>query len=495
MAGRSIAIIGGGVAGLSTGVYALANGYRTRIFEHHSVAGGVCTAWTRGDYTFDCCIHWLMGAKPGCVMHSLYDEVGALAAGRLVRIDRYAGAVDEATGRRLDVTSDLDRLAADLRALSPADSAFTDRMARDIRRFVGVDLPGPDFGSSIAARARAMWQMRRAFTFLARRGNRSVGQVAQAVRDRFLHMTVMHLFAPDVPYLFLLMILAGLANGELAGIEGGSRAFAEAIERRYRTLGGEITFGATVQQILVEGDRAVGVKLADGSEHRADLVVSAADGRSTIFDMLGGRYVDAGVRHRYNAWPIFEPIVLVDFGLSKKWPASADVTMAFLERPMQIAGQPVGQFFVRTFSNHPEFAPEGHSVAQVVMTTDWHAWNRLSEDRRAYEAEKCRVADELAVRLEPYLPGIRGAIEEVDVATPRTFWRYSRNYRGAFEGFMMTPRTLTTRVPKTLPGLGSFYMAGQWVEPGGGVPTAIASGKNVVRLICGADKKEFRTAP
>jgi len=495
MAPRSIAIIGGGIAGLSTGVYALGNGYRTHIFEHHSVSGGVCTAWPRGEYTFDCCIHWLMGAKPGCSLHTLYDEVGALDAGRLIPIQRYASAVDEATGRRLDVTSDLDRLAADLHALSPVDSKFSDRLLADIRRFVGVDLPGPDFGTSIAARARALWQMRHVLTFLARRGNRSVGQVAQAVRDRFLHLTVMHLFDPNVPYLFILMILAGLANGELADIEGGSRAFAEAIERRYRALGGEITFGATVQEILVETDRTVGVKLADGTVHRADLVVSAADGRSTIFEMLGGRYADDAVRGRYNTWPVFDPIVLVNFGVKKTWPAAADSVMIFLEKPMQVAGQPVGQFFVRTFSRHPEFAPEGHSVAQVLIPSNWHAWNRLREDRQAYEAEKEHVGDDLAARLEPHLPGIRAAIEEVDVATPYTFWRYSRNYRGAYEGFMITPKTMTTRVPKTLPGLGNFYMAGQWVEPGGGLPAVIPSGKNVVRLICRADGKQFQVTP
>ncbi len=490
--GRSIAIIGGGIAGLSTGVYALANGYHARIYEHHSAAGGVCTAWTRGEYTFDCCLHWLMGAKPGCAMHALYEEVGALASGRLVPIDRYASAVDEATGRRLDVTRDLDRLAADLRALSPADSRFSDRFVRDIRRFVGVDLPGPDFGTGFAAQARALWQMRPLLTFLARRGNRSVGQVAQAANDRFLHLAVKHLFAPEVPYLFLLMILAGLANGELASIEGGSAGFAEAIERRYRALGGEMSFSTDVQQVVVENDRAVGVRLADGSTHRADIVVSTADGRSTIFDMLGARYADAAVRHRYNTWPVFEPLVLVDFGLRAKWPASADSTSFFLEKPMLVAGQPVGEFFVRTFSRHPGVAPEGHSVAQVLMTTDWYAWHRLAQDRGAYAAEKARIADELAERLEPHLSGIRGAIEEVDVATPLTFWRYTRNYRGAYEGFMMTPKTMTTRVPKTLPGLKKFYMAGQWVEPGGGLPAVIASGKNVVRLICRDERSEFR---
>ena len=46
---------------------------------------------------------------------------------------------------------------------------------------------------------------------------------------------------------------------------------------------------------------------------------------------------------------------------------------------------------------------------------------------------------------------------------------------------------------KTLPGLKNFYMAGQWVEPGGSLPTAVMSGRNVTQIICKRDKRSFIT--
>ncbi len=46
---------------------------------------------------------------------------------------------------------------------------------------------------------------------------------------------------------------------------------------------------------------------------------------------------------------------------------------------------------------------------------------------------------------------------------------------------------------KTLPGLENFYMIGQWVEPGGGLPTALRSGRCVAQVICKKDKKNFKT--
>jgi phytoene dehydrogenase-like protein len=44
---------------------------------------------------------------------------------------------------------------------------------------------------------------------------------------------------------------------------------------------------------------------------------------------------------------------------------------------------------------------------------------------------------------------------------------------------------------KTLPGLRNFYMAGQWVEAGGGVPTAAMSGRSAIQLICAHDGQPF----
>jgi phytoene dehydrogenase-like protein len=46
-------------------------------------------------------------------------------------------------------------------------------------------------------------------------------------------------------------------------------------------------------------------------------------------------------------------------------------------------------------------------------------------------------------------------------------------------------------VGQTLPGLANFYHCGQWVEPGGMVPMAAISGRNVVQLLCCADGRSF----
>ena len=80
-----------------------------------------------------------------------------------------------------------------------------------------------------------------------------------------------------------------------------------------------------------------------------------------------------------------------------------------------------------------------------------------------------------------------------DVATPVTFERYTANWKGSFEGWDMSTRTFGMRMSKRLPGLGGFYMIGQWVEPGGGLPPAVMSARHAIQLICRQDKRPFVT--
>jgi phytoene dehydrogenase-like protein len=122
-------------------------------------------------------------------------------------------------------------------------------------------------------------------------------------------------------------------------------------------------------------------------------------------------------------------------------------------------------------------------VIQATFDSEWDHWRTLRDDMPAYEAEKARIADEVIGRLERHYPGIASQVEVTDVATPYTTWRYTLNDRGAYEGWLPTARQMMSALPRTLPGLGRFAMAGQWVMPGGGVPTCIASGRDAVRIL------------
>jgi phytoene dehydrogenase-like protein len=121
----------------------------------------------------------------------------------------------------------------------------------------------------------------------------SMKDYAARFTDPFMRraFSVIQYGSPGLPALINLSFLAECQNHTLGWPSGGSLEFSKAIERRYIDLGGETHYRSKVERILVENNRAVGVRLEDGTEKRADIVVSAADGHTTIFKMLDGRYV------------------------------------------------------------------------------------------------------------------------------------------------------------------------------------------------------------
>jgi phytoene dehydrogenase-like protein len=70
-----ITIIGAGVSGLSAGCYLQMNGFETEIFEKHSKPGGLCTSWKVGEYTFNGCLHWLLGSNNSNPFYKLWSEL------------------------------------------------------------------------------------------------------------------------------------------------------------------------------------------------------------------------------------------------------------------------------------------------------------------------------------------------------------------------------------------------------------------------------------
>ena len=70
-----INIIGAGISGLTAGCYLQMNGFETKIFEKQSKPGGLCTSWKSGQYTFDGCLHWLLGSGQGSPFYKLWSEL------------------------------------------------------------------------------------------------------------------------------------------------------------------------------------------------------------------------------------------------------------------------------------------------------------------------------------------------------------------------------------------------------------------------------------
>jgi phytoene dehydrogenase-like protein len=486
---KSIIIIGGGLTGLSAGCYGRMNGYKTTIFEMHDKAGGVATAWKRKGYTIDGAMNWLVGTRPGAPYYNIFEELGAAPSWKIYNHDLYSVSEDK-DGKVFKLYCDADQFERFLLEIAPEDKEPIQELTQAIRIFSQYNTPVEKPAELFDATDQANMAKSLPYLQLMQKWGAITGKdYAARLNNPYLRGIFSDIQMPMVMTLFVL----SLQHSKSAGyVLGGALALVKPIEERYRKLGGEIYFKSKVVKILVENDKAVGVKLADGTEHRADWVVSAGDGHAVIFDMLGGKYINDTIKNMYAKPNIFQPLLYIGLGVKRSFddvPPSISGTSFVLNKPIFIADQEKRSMNVLVYKWDPSLAPAGSNAVIVAYGTDYDYWEKLKQDPAKYKAEKERIYKDVVVGLEQRFPGISTQIEMHDVATPMTWVRYTGNWRGSYEGWMFGAHN--GYISKTLPGLGNFYMAGQWVNPGGGMCTAVGSGSHTLQLICKQDGKKY----
>jgi phytoene dehydrogenase-like protein len=492
---EKVIIIGAGIAGLSCGCYLQMNGIQTEILEAAFLPGGLCTAWHRGPYVFDGCLRWLIGTRPPSAFHQIWQELGAIA-GRKILDHHEILRVEGADGKSLSVPSDLDELARAFKRLAPEDGVLIDKLVRAARRCASLEPPLEKPIELMTHRERMRigmrilpmlpvilrWKNVPVTTYIARYKNKLLREALSAIASNE-HMSA----------LVLVMVLAFRTRNTCGFVAGGSWEFAMAIANRYTRLGGTIRYKAKVASVMVEHNRAVGVRCEDGSVVRASTVVSCADGHTTIFKMLSGRFVDKKIRYLYDHCLPFPAIIQVSLGIKKVFPDAPHTLNLPLTQPLPVDNQTRhSRLEVETFGSESALCPEGTTLMTVRMPTGYEFWTNLKKsDPGRYRMEKKAVTREIIAILEKRFPGLAENLDRSDIATPATFVRYTGNWQGSYEGWLPTPRILGRRIPYTLPGLKEFYMAGHWVVAGGGLPSAALSGRYVAQFICAGKGKSF----
>jgi phytoene dehydrogenase-like protein len=490
-----VVIIGAGIAGLSCGCYLQMNGIQTEILEASLLPGGLCTAWHRGPYVFDGCLRWLMGAQPPSAFHQVWMELGAIG-GRKVFVHDNMMRIEWADGKSFSVPSDLDAVAREFKRIAPEDSGLIDRLVRDARTCAPLEPPLEKpvelmtLHEKIRAGLRYLPMAPAIFryknlpitTYVARYKNKRLREVLQLIVG-----------SEDMSALVLVMLLAFRTRKNTGFVAGGSWDFAMAIADRYARLGGAVRYKARVTSIKVENHRTTGVQCADGTFVPAATVVSCADGHTTIFKMLGGRFVDKRIRYLYENCKTFPAIIQVSLGIRKIFPDAPHTLNLPLPQPLRVDNQMQhDRLEVETFGAESALCPEGTTVMTVRLPTSYEFWTELKKnDPDRYRAQKKSVIQEIIAILDQRFPGLAQHLEHSDIATPATFVRYTGNWQGSYEGWLPTPRILGRRISYTLPGLKDFFMAGHWVVAGGGLPSAALSGRYVAQMICAQLKKPF----
>jgi phytoene dehydrogenase-like protein len=488
-ASRRVVVIGGGIAGLCAAVYARRCGYEVEVFEQHDVAGGLATSWRRGDYTFETCLHWLLGSNPGRSVHAQWRQVFDIDSLTFVYPEVFARLETE-HGECLNVYADIDRMEAEFLRQAPRDSAEVRRFAAAVRRLARFEIPDP-----AEAWPRNWLTLSRTLPYLPVLRHWSSITCEEAGK-RFTHKLLSCFFTDggQLSALALVLCLSWMSQHDAGYPIGGSQAVIRLIVDNLRRLGAQLRLGARVEKIVVQRNEAVGVQLAGGETVAADWVISAADGHATTYDLLGGKYTDAATDKIYSTLQTFPSYLQVSLGVARDLSRQAGYMTRLLDAALEVDPDTrLEHVSFRFFHFDPTFAPPGKTAVTCFLPTrNFEFWSRLRRDDPArYQAEKQRVADAVIAILEKSTPDLRQAIEVIDVSTPASVIRYTGNWKGSMEGWLLTPSTRFRPLRQILPGLGRFLMVGQWVMPGGGLPSGLITARSAVRAICRTDHVRF----
>ncbi len=479
-----IVIIGGGVAGLSAGIYAQLNGFDSQIIEMHDKPGGQLTSWTREGYRFDYCLHWLVGTDHG-VFNDIWKETHAIRQDTpIINHEEFVRYEDEIQGSFL-IYNNIDKWEDYLKLQAPEDKEAIHKLCTMMRKSDRLDqFAEPPGMRSVFDYLKAMYQMGSFFPVLIKYGKKTCNKMFLELgfkNERILYFLNKLFEGQDFSALGFIMMM-GWAHAKNAGyLSGGSIKMAKRMAQRYHSLGGEFLFKHRVNEILVENNHAVGVSTDQGTTINSDYVIGACDLHTIFYNLLKGRYLPDDFQTAFDQWPLFQPLVMVGFGIDAPVTSASHNVNYIPYDPVSIGQTTVTMYSIMNRSSYdPSFAPQDHTTLLLQFESPWDIWENLSG--KAYDQEKQTIEKQAKEIFLSHYPALKNHIKVVDVATPRTTVNYTGVWKGAYEGFMPS-REVIDGLPMQIEGLKNLYLAGQWLFPGGGLPPAAQTGKWAIKLI------------
>ncbi|TVR47827.1 MAG: phytoene desaturase [Rhodobacteraceae bacterium] len=486
-------VIGAGLGGLASAMRLGAKGYHVTVLDKLDRPGGRGSSITQGGHRFD------LGPTIVTVPQGLRDLWAA--CGRDFDRDVTLKPMEPfyqirwPDGSHFTMRDDPQAMEDEVARLSPRDVKGYHKFLADAeaRYWFGFE----DLGRRPMNK---LWDLIKVLPkFAWYRADRSVyAHAARRFRDERLRFAFSFhpLFIGGDPFRVTSMYALVSHLEKAFGVHyamGGVQAIAQAMAGVVRDQGGMVRLGVEVDEILVEGGRAAGVRLGDGTEVMADIIVSNADAGHTYARLLRNRprkrWSDA--RLKRTRWSM--GLYVWYFGTRGTREMWGDVGHHSIIvgpryrdhiKDIFIRGHladDMSLYVHRPSVTDPSVAPDGDDTFYVLSPVP-HLGHDNGVDWQA-EAEPYRKKM-LAMLEERLLPGLSGRITESLVFTPETF--RDRYFSPLGAGFSIEPRILQSawfrphNVSEELPGL---FLAGAGTHPGAGVPGVIGTAEVLAQLV------------
>ena len=494
---KKVLIIGGGVSGLTTGIYLQSSGYEKEILEKNHVTGGACIGWERKGCYIDGCIHWLSGVNPKSSLNQLWRETHAIKEDTEIFYQDDLASFTFPNGKKLTIWADTGKLEKELMAFAPEDEKEIKKLCKLIRRFQKIDPPSkkPADLMNLGELLKVGLTMAGDYYWICKTSKLSCADYAKRFKNEQLRYVIADYMESDYNFMSFLYMM-GHISARNAGIPiGGSLAMVKRMEERYLSLGGKITTRAEVNHVIVENDVAKGVVLESGAEMRSDWVVSTVPVEHCLKKLLNNKYKVEKIDMRLNdmaTYPIYTFTTVV-YKCNKDISNLPLSTKTFLDTPIVIDKEYDCLGF-RNYSYDKTLKyPGTGAVMQSCLSgnDNMYFWWKEKKENGTYGAEKERIAKEFLDVFKKTFPDLADSVEVIDVITPCTYERYLNSRHGCFQAFVHTAKGKSLMQKGIIKGLGGFILGGQWILQSGGLPPAVMTGRFSALRICKADKKKF----
>ena len=424
-----VVVVGSGLGGLTAANTLARSGHSVLLLEQHSKLGGLATWFRRGGgHVFDVSLHGF--------------PVGMVKSCRRYWSQEIADSIVQLENIRFD---------------NPMFSLCTTFSREDFTKLlVGRFRVAPETVKEFFDTARGMNFYDDQQVTTGQLFERFFPGRQDIVRLLMEPITYANGSTLEDPALTYGIVFSNFMSKGVFTFQGGTDLLIKLMRKELRANGVDIGLLCDVRKIHVAGRRVEGVTAA-GRRINTRTVVSNGNLKSTILELVGREHFDADFIEQTEAVRLnnssaqvymalkpgesFDESVCGDLLFSSTAPAFR--TEMLLSRHVTS----------RTYSFYYPRTRPGSDRYLIVASTNanYGDWADLSDEE--YAASKQDLIETTLDAAEKYVPGIRGKLDHVECATPRTFLRYTKHLGGASFGTKFEGLAVSRGLPEQIAGL------------------------------------------
>ena len=291
-----------------------------------------------------------------------------------------------------------------------------------------------------------------------------------------------------VSFIYWASMLIGYVVDGAYYCKGSFQQLANALVKGIRQHGGIVQFRSPVEKIIVEHNQVAGI-LVKNTRLNAPVVVSNADMRQTIFNLVGEQFFPERYLEKINnmehSLSIFVVYIATNLDLAKLNIVHESFCYQDFDHDLNFARTMSGEVSWISITAptlvDPGLAPAGEHLLILTTLVPYSAESSWQQAKQNYMDVMVDIAAQ-------YIPNLKQHINFIEGGSPTTMQRYTQNYQGAAYGWDVMPSQVDPARAKNASPVTGLYFAGHWSSPGCGVYGVSVSGMQAAQKILGIKK-------